>query len=368
MSGRLVRFAAALVSGVVLLAAGAAEAAPSIVLQGDPPEFRLEGAEGPASARPDSYRDIFRVGVQAADLQPMAGSYRMDGGALVFQPQFPLEPGVAYRAEYSLGGERAVASFAIPRPVLEATTEIEGVYPSAGLLPQNQLKLYIHFSAPMSRGGAFQRLKIAAEDGTVVQLPFLSLAEELWDAEYRRLTVLFDPGRIKRGLVPNQELGLALREGHRYTLLIDQAWPDARGVPLRTGFAKSFAVGPEDRTPLDPKDWRLAAPAAGTIEALVIDFPEPLDHALLERVLSVTDEAGNRLEGAVFVERDETRWTFIPQSAWTAGNYEVRIPGLLEDLAGNKIYTPFDVDVLQNPNAPGPSETYALSFRAAAGR
>ena len=56
--------------------------------------------------------------------------------------------------------------------------------------------------------------------------------DELWDPSQTRLTVLFDPARIKRGLVPNAQLGLPLRAGRRYRLEIDSAWPDAQGVAL----------------------------------------------------------------------------------------------------------------------------------------
>ena len=34
----------------------------------------------------------------------------------------------------------------------------------------------------------------------------------------KRFTLFFDPGRIKRGLLSQQELGIALHEGKRYTL------------------------------------------------------------------------------------------------------------------------------------------------------
>src|SRR5262252_1086389 len=33
----------------------------------------------------------------ASDLPPMAGSYRVESNALRFEPQFPMEPGLAYR-------------------------------------------------------------------------------------------------------------------------------------------------------------------------------------------------------------------------------------------------------------------------------
>jgi hypothetical protein len=44
-----------------------------------------------------------------AGLPPMFGDYRVQSGALRFEPQFPLEPGVKYRAIFhpdQLPGQR----------------------------------------------------------------------------------------------------------------------------------------------------------------------------------------------------------------------------------------------------------------------
>ena len=316
-----------------------------------------------SQARETDYHDIFYIEVEAAAGQAMAGSYRHEGAELVFRPQFPLQPGVTYKAYYRLGAESAFETFSIPRPALAASTEVEAIFPTKNVLPENQLKLYIHFSAAMSRGSAFQHIHLYDETGAEVRLPFLRLAEELWDGEFTRLTLLFDPGRIKRGLVPHKEMGLALQNGRTYMLVIDESWPDAGGVPLKRRFTKMFSVGPDDRTALDPKDWRVTSPATGTAAALIVEFPEALDHALATRVLTVKDATGQPVEGTVAVDHEETRWSFTPEAAWRDGAYEISVPGILEDLAGNKIYTPFDVDVTVMPNAPGPSKVYTVPFR-----
>jgi hypothetical protein len=363
VSRRLLGFSIALVLGL-LPGARAAQAAARIVFDGA--EFRVQESATISLAPAADYQDIFQIEVDGADGQPMAGSYRLEGGTLIFRPQFPLQPGVTYNARYRLGEERASASFSIPKPVLEASTEVDAIFPTRNVLPANQLKLYIHFSAPMSRGSASQRIHLFDESGIEVQLPFLRLAEELWDGDFRRLTLLFDPGRIKRGLLSQQELGMALHSGRKYTLVIDESWPDARGVSLKRGFTKQFSVGEDDRTALDPKDWRVAPPPAGTSEALTVEFPEPLDQALATRVLAVKDARGKLVDGTIVVDREETRWSFTPSAAWRAGGYEISVPGILEDLAGNKVYTPFDVDVKVMPNAPGPSKVYAVPFQVSA--
>jgi len=315
----------------------------------------------PRLASPN-FTAIFRVSVDQESVQPMAGAYAVEEGKLVFRPSFPLQPGLTYRAVYQLAGEKAEASFTIPKPVPVSTTFVERVYPTAPAIPENQLKFYIHFSAPMSRGDAVKRVHLIEESGKRVELPFLELDEELWDRDFKRLTILFDPGRVKRGLLPNQEVGPPLEEGKRYVLMIDREWPDAAGVPLKEGFRKHFSVGPADRTPLDPKTWTLTLPAAGTSNPVLVDVHEPLDAALMLRFIDVTDSKGKLLKGAVSIEREETRWMFTPAQPWTAGEHALEILTTLEDLAGNKIGRAFDVDRFDRVEQSVSTDVYTLKF------
>ena len=112
------------------------------------------------------------------------------------------------------------------------------VYPTADRLPENQLKFYVVFSAPMARGGVYRHINLLDERGKAVDLPFLELDQELWDKSAQRLTVFCDPGRIKRGLKPREEFGPVLVEGKRYTLVIDTGLEDANGNPLKERFQK----------------------------------------------------------------------------------------------------------------------------------
>ena len=194
-----------------------------------------------------------------------------------------------------------------------------------------------------------------------MNLPFLELDEELWDREYKRLTILFDPGRIKRDLVPNREVGPPVQAGKAYTLEISKDWKDAKGVPMREGFAKKFEVVQPDRTPLDPKTWKLVAPTAGTREAVVLDFPESVDAALVQRFIDVVDSSGGLLVGAVTLDNEESRWIFTPVANWKAGKYSLHVLSGLEDLAGNRVGRAFDVDRFEKVEQPTP-ETVTLEF------
>jgi hypothetical protein len=236
------------------------------------------------------------------------------------------------------------------------------------VLPENQLKFYIHFSSPMSKGDAYQHVHLLDSTGKEVSLPFLRLDEELWDQKQTRFTLLFDPGRIKRGLKPREEVGPALEEGKTYTFVIDRDWNDAEGNPLKESFRKSFRAGPPDDNPIDTKSWKVKPPSAGSRDPLVVIFPKPLDHAMLERVVGVTDASGHSIEGTIAVTEKETHWSFTPKQPWQAGRYHLTADTALEDLAGNSIGRPFEVDVFHPIQRQVKSETVKIPFEITHGK
>jgi len=297
--------------------------------------WRVDGARKDWSA-------LFAVYAGTGDMPPMLGQYSIEAGVLRFQPQFPLTPGVRYRAVFRPpAGSVIEASFDGPQRAVQASTRVEHVFPSAGVLPSNVLKLYIVFSAPMSRGEAWKRIHLLDDGGRPISGAFLEIDQELWDPEFRRLTVLFDPGRIKRDLAPNLQMGVPVVDGRKYTLAIDREFSDARGVPLADGFLKPFRGGAVDRTPLDPARWRMIVPRAGSRSSLTVQFLKPLDYALLNRTLDVIAVTGP-VRGTVALDREETEWVFTPAESWKSGRYKLAIDTALEDLAGNRIGRAFD--------------------------
>jgi len=336
-------------------------AAQTASIQFDGTVFRIEGWK--AGVEPASgWASVLAVRVDAADAPSMLGSYSVAEGTLAFRPRFPLADGVNYWAEAALpDGRKLAAAVALPRREISATTQVEHVYPSVDVLPSNVLKLYIHFSAPMSRGEAWQRIHLLDDEGRAVPLAFLEIDQELWDADGKRLTALFDPGRIKRGLVPTTEIGAAITEGRSYRLVIDKDWHDARGAALVAGFEKKFRGGPSERKIPSPERWKIEAPLAGSSAALVIRFPAPMDAALLERMIQIPEVAGTGV--VTDVERE---WRFTPSAPWKPGNYKIVADNLLEDIAGNHLDRPFDVDLsstrLSNATSSGTS-TLAFTVR-----
>jgi hypothetical protein len=213
----------------------------------------------------------------------------------------------------------------------------------------------------MSRGEAWEHIQLLDAAGKPLPDIFLEFGQELWDADNQRLTVWFDPGRIKRGLTSNMNLGPSIEEGNRYTLSIDRGWHDARGVPLVEGYKKAFRGGSADRTAPDPKKWRITTPKPGTSEPLVVDFGESMDYVGLQKTLSVASSRG-AVAGTGAVSRMETRWSFTPRQPWAAGDYRLLVNSALEDLAANKIGQLFDMDVFDKVDESVETKTYPVAF------
>jgi hypothetical protein len=128
----------------------------------------------------------------------MAGRLVGDGADLCFVPRFAFLDGTTYTVTVE-GTSAAVLVRA--RPDRLAATEVTGIRPTAAEVPLNLLRLYVWFSAPMSEGYAAGQVRLARDDGGIAAGALLPTEHELWDASRRRLTVLLDPARIKRGLV-----------------------------------------------------------------------------------------------------------------------------------------------------------------------
>jgi len=348
---------------------------------------------GNPAITPDEWSSFLRVQVVPETMPerganpPLLGSYTATNDGIRFEPRFPLEPGVRFRAEFDPVQMHAVAQqhlvlcgfshadwqitfttklaadYSPSRTPSTASTNVVEVYPTASLLPENLLRFYIHFSAPMSRGEAYARIQLLDATDQAVNDPFLELAEELWSNDGTRFTLLFDPGRIKRGLKPREEVGPVLEAGKAYTLVIDRDWLDAGGNPLRSGFRKSFRAGPADETSPDPKTWTIKPPEAETRNALEVRFPEALDRALLDRLIAVTDDAGGVVGGQASTTDRETAWRFTPREPWRVGSYRLKVVTDLEDVAGNSVARPFEVDGSGPVTSRITNEAVSLPFR-----
>lgn len=298
-----------------------------------------------------------RVGGGPVDLlaPAMAGAYEVRSNVVVFVPAFPLQAGVEYRASFQPwgvpgagpGGMVIGVAHRVPEVSREPVTVVESVYPTASVVPENLLKFYLQFSGAMSRRQVYDHVRLLDEKGVPVELPFLEIDEELWDPAMTRLTLLFDPGRIKRGVKPLEDVGSALVSGRSYTLVVDAGWLDAQGRRLKGEYRKSFRVVEADRQPIDPKTWKVGSVRAGTTMGLEVDFGESLEHALARRLIQVVDSSGQPLPGKWTLGHEERSGRFVPDRGWLRVPLKLRISGVVEDLAGNNPGKAFDVDVFE---------------------
>jgi hypothetical protein len=310
--------------------------------------------------------------VDARARPAVIGTYSIRENRVLFVPRFGFAEGVTYRVHLdassagvaidSTTATRMSYQFTIPKIGRVSTARVVAVHPSADQLPENLLRWYIEFSEPMEPGRALEHVHLVDEAGAKVRGAFLELDEELWDASRRRITILFDPGRVKRGLKQNLEMGAPLVAGRRYRLVIDAAWPDARGAPLKSGYERQFFAGPADRMSPTPARWTMRMPKAGSRAPLLVTFDGVIDHVLGSR-LQVLSSDGKAIRGVGSMIDNDGGWTFAPSEPWSGHEYEVRVPEALEDVAGNGLTRLFDVDQLAQPSRTGQSRTSRLVFR-----
>ena len=328
----------------------------------------------------DLLKSVFRVMVAEVpspgdDLPDVSGRYRLYDDELLFIPTFPFDSDVKYRVIFdarSLGfllaeepaEEPMTLEFVIPSDQkAPAITEVTHIFPSCDRLPENLLRFYVCFSNSMQRGWAMDKISLLDCEQRPVADALYRPPVELWDKTMRRLTVLLDPGRLKRGVGPNMELGPPLRAGQAYTLEIGSAMIDLRGRPLRERFRKRFIVGNPVREHVSVESWELLRPITGSRQALVLLFKSPLDWALLSRTITVGSAGGSVIAGQVVVDQCEKRWGFIPASPWIAGTYRIRVEPSLEDVCGNTITAAFDRPIRTDSQPVSPANDSSLVFQ-----
>ena len=299
------------------------------------------------------------------------GKYRVVGDSLIFTPHFPFSYDLKYRVEIR---DNPIYLFQRPHPSNRVSTFVKFISPTADTLPTNLLKIYLHFSAPMSEGNAYDHIHLLSETGDTMNGTFLHLLPELWNDDKTRLTLWFDPGRIKRDLGPNNVMGAPLEQDQKYQLVINSKWPDQQGFPIQKYFRKHLVIKKADRLQPNPNDWDIKLPQQYTFEPLVIDFGESLDLATAQNGFEVFDASASQLsqdqegenhkniKGKIEIVKNESQFYFTPSTKWHPGQYTIRIKGSLEDVAGNNLNRLFDRDLDQDTTERKEEEYYYLKF------
>ena len=286
----------------------------------------------------------------------IAATFTITQDGLDVVPTYPLDPGRSYVVRLDparLPTPRAeapvVTTLTMPAAIAGAATTVSGIFPSSTVWPENTLRFYLHFSGPMGGSSAVGHVRLVDAHGEEIEDVLLEIDVDLWNTDYTRRTVFFDPGRVKRGIRPNRELGRALVAGQRYAIVVGTTWKDADGRPLSKEFRHDFTAGPAVEVAVTPTAWSIGPAIVGTRDPVVVEFPWSLDEGLLHRALGVTTANGTVIDGAIAISDDERRWTFTPARTWEAVAHSLVVLTLLEDPAGNRVGEPFEFEMFGTP-------------------
>jgi hypothetical protein len=251
------------------------------------------------------------------------------------------------------------------------------VIPAGDVVPNNILRFYIEFSAPMSRAGALGFLTLVDSAGGNVPNALVAVDA---NSDLTRFTVFLDPGReMGAGAAPGVAPGAAptlptrggslddtparpMHLGRHYAIVVDAGWRDANGQMLQSSYRHPFRAGPPDDSTIDLRRWRVRAPSAGTRDTLVVTFPHALDYGLILRALGIATAGGRALPGQVTVAPGETEWRFAPRDAWRAGGYDVVVLSVLEDPAGNRVGRSFEAELLDRVDKGAAPDRFTVPF------
>ena len=241
-----------------------------------------------------------------------------------------------------------LAAGSLAQATCPAATGVD-IYPTANVLPENLLRVYVYYPRPMSADAGLQHVRLLNGDGVALAGVFLTNRADLWSPDRRRLTLLLDPGRVKTGLIANENLGRALVAGGSYMLEVSGSALDTSGCPLGKDTQHSFAVENADTGAPDPARWTIFTPRAHGTDTLRVALGSPHDHLSMAFRLRVLDKDGNTVPGTIALGPAEELWEFTPRAPWAAARYTLAIDERLEDLAGNRPGRLFDRPTNQAP-------------------
>jgi len=270
---------------------------------------------------------------------PVQGKFTTNAGNLIFKPHYPFEKGLTYSVRTKQLGTEVYSyrTFALGTNEKHDAAELLKIYPSADMLPENLLRFYFYFNTPMKKEQALKHIKLIDSTGSVDNDAFMEFKQELWSPDGKRLTLLFDPGRIKRGISTNNELGPALIEGNTYQIVVSEEWQDVYGQKLDTTVTKTFKVDTAYRTCVHMSNWKIDTPEVGSMQALNIQFDRIMDHALVQSLIQIKNEHNQIIEGTLEISESELVLYFSPSEKWQKGHYQIVFDSSFEDVSGNNL-------------------------------
>jgi hypothetical protein len=210
------------------------------------------------------------------------------------------------------------------------------ISPEAKVLPANTLRFYIYFSRPGEAHFDRDQLLLINQEGQIVPDPFLVLSQELWSYDGSRLTVLMEPGRIKRGMGEDPSHEPAFIIGRTYSLVITALGQTAR---------HTFRVSDPVLEAIEETDWHIVSPNVGSLDPAVLHFDRVMDAALCEDEMRIMTSSGEVVQTRMSLAPDGTTVEFIPKRPWSAEEHSLVVSDRFEDVCGNRLGEALDHDL-----------------------
>jgi hypothetical protein len=207
------------------------------------------------------------------------------------------------------------------------------IYPSGLTVPENLLRIELRFPLALRAPLSIEHVKLFDAGGREIDNAFLD--PPLPSADFRSVTILLHPGRVKSGVGANLALGRALHSGSVVTLVVDHP---ALTKPAR----KTWRVAVFDAKSPQPSHWTFEPPRRGSRSPIVVHLDAPISSSA-EGLIAIRGPDGRRLDGTARLEHGETVWRFVPAQPWRAGSHAVVTHQDLEDPAGNRPCAPFEL-------------------------
>ncbi len=309
----------------------------------------LEDEEGLVSAIIITDRHVEQLSVSntaSRDDAILGELTEVNDDCLKFTPAVPFDAGQDYFLHFFCHRINAFRHqlFRIGEDPAIPFPKVINIYPSSTYLPENLLRLYVEFDQPMREDNFLAYVSLLNEQGKELKDAFLPSRYEYWNRERTKITLIFDPGRVKTGLIAHESLGgRILKSGGRYTLTITNDWLSMQGKPLQSKFTKTFEVVSEDMRKINPQNWEVSAPRARSRAPLKIHFGRNIDHINAMTHLVVVDASGDRVAGTLVLSNNEQTLCFAPHKPWLNSRYRILIDPKLEDVCGNNLIHGFDV-------------------------
>jgi hypothetical protein len=287
---------------------------------------------------------------------PVACKSEVVGDSLFIEPVFELGRGLSFQFQLYIGADTIRKNFNTLPARMEDKAYVQQVFPLTDKVPSNILMFHVVFSSPMQQDPkAFQHIFIYDEHGN--QKHKIWREKSNWTQGGRHLVLMIHPGRIKHGIDYDAEGGPLFEQGKQYRLVIDTSLKDQYNRPLKQEGSKIFTITAADsRIPVFNYDTTKKI-NPGSKNPFLFEFSEGMDYGAMQIGFTLTDKGGKKTPGRIEPVTDKS-WTFIPETLWAQGPYQLELNDYTTDFAGNHLVRKFEEASLEDMN-----KRHTLTFR-----